>query len=83
LNKYYPGHRIPYQVVSGFVKEYPTCQKNRLEMNDDIKPLVKHLKSEHHCKIIGVDHLSITPNDRFGNSGGGLLFKAYCFTPFS
>jgi hypothetical protein len=37
LNKYFPGHRIPYQVVSDFVKECPTCQKNRLEMTEGIK----------------------------------------------
>jgi hypothetical protein len=36
-------------------------------MVDGIKPLVKHLKPEHHRQSIGVDHLSISPVDRFGN----------------
>jgi hypothetical protein len=48
LNKYFLGHRIPYQMVSDFVKECPTCQKNRLEMTEGINPLIKHLKPEHH-----------------------------------
>jgi hypothetical protein len=36
-------------------------------MTEGIKPLIKHLKPEHHRKSIGVDHLSITSKDRFGN----------------
>jgi hypothetical protein len=36
-------------------------------MVDQIKPLIKHLKPEHHCKAIGFDTLTVTPPDDNGN----------------
>jgi hypothetical protein len=67
LHVTYPGHNIPYEFVVEFVKNCPNYQKNRLDMADGIEPLVKHLKPEHHRQSIGIDHLSISPVDRFGN----------------
>lgn len=67
LNTHFPGHRIPHKVVADFVATCPTCQKERLGMVDNIRPMVKHLKPEHLHSAIGADVLTITPEDEFGN----------------
>jgi hypothetical protein len=68
LNKYFPGHHIPYKVVSDFVANCPICQKDRLGMHDALLPIVRHLKPEHKRSMVGVDTLTITPSDQFGNT---------------
>lgn len=69
LNEHFPGHSIPYRVVSEFVAECGTCQKVRLGMvaADTVKPLVRHLKPEEVRSVVGVDTLTITPPDSAGN----------------
>jgi len=67
LNTHFPGHRIPHKVVADFVATCATCQKERLGMVDNIRPMVKHLKPEHLHSAIGADVLTITPEDEFGN----------------
>ena len=67
LCKEFPGHKIPYNTVVEFVMTCPTCQKLRIGMVDQIKPLIKHLKPEHHRKAIGFDTLTVTPPDDNGN----------------
>ena len=68
LNYFYPGHRIPHKVVEDFVASCPICQKDRLRMNDSIQPINRHLKPAHARSIIGVDTLTVTPTDKFGNT---------------
>jgi hypothetical protein len=68
LDKLHPGHRIPVQTVSDFIAQCPICQKNRQGMIDSLQPIVRHLKPEYKRKTIGVDMLTITPTDKFGNS---------------
>lgn len=36
-------------------------------MTDTLQPLVRHLKPLHHRAMVGVDTLTITPPDKFGN----------------
>jgi hypothetical protein len=68
LNKFFPGHRIPFRVVSEFVAECAICQKDRLtDMKDSLKPLVRHLKRPGPRSRIGIDTLTITPPDIHGN----------------
>jgi hypothetical protein len=62
LNKFFPGHRIPYRIVMEYVAECPICQKDRLvNMNDALVPLVRHLKRPGPRSRIGIDTLTITP----------------------
>ncbi len=68
LNTHFPGHRIPHKVVADFVSTCAICQKERLGMVDNIKPITKHLKPEHLHAAIGADVLSITPADELGNT---------------
>ena len=68
LNKYFPGHRVPIKYVEAFVSECPVCQKDRLGLTDSLKPLIRHLKPIHQRSMVGVDTLTVTPVDKFGNS---------------
>jgi hypothetical protein len=67
LNKVFPGHMIPYAVVREYVATCPICQKFRLGLTDNIVPIVRHLKPEHQRAVVGVDTLTITPEDKYGN----------------
>jgi hypothetical protein len=67
LNARFPGHKIPYRVVSEFVENCAICQKDRLGMTGNIKPVVRHLKPEHQRSRIGVDRVTVTPPDDKGN----------------
>jgi hypothetical protein len=68
LNEHFPGHNIPYKMVSEMVATCPVCQKVRLGLVDNIRPVVRHLKPEFKRSAIGIDTLTVTPKDKFGNS---------------
>jgi hypothetical protein len=68
LNKEYKGHNISFTYISEKVASCPTCQKIRLNVVLDIKPVIKSLNVEHSRSRIGVDTLTITPADKNGNS---------------
>ena len=68
LNKLYPGHGIPIQLVTEYRANCPVCQKN-----DDFyvtkyysKP--RTLKTTGPRKVVGIDHLTL-PADAMGNTG--------------
>lgn len=67
LNEYFPGHGISQKVIQRMVEECPRCQKDRLVISGDIKPIVRTLIPEHHRTRIGIDALTITPEDENGN----------------
>ena len=66
LNKYFPGHRIPYRLVEDFVSSCAICQKCRLGLTDAIQPVVRHLKPPGRRSAIGADTLTVTPPDKDG-----------------
>ena len=68
LNKYYPGHHIPFRAVQEFCKECPRCQKDKRHWVQDIKPVYRTLIPEHHRVRIGVDTVTVTPEDGDDNS---------------
>ena len=70
MNKHFPGHNIPYRVVSELVSTCPVCQKDRLGMApfDTIEPIVRTLRPAHQRALIGADTLTITPPDCHGNT---------------
>ncbi len=67
LNRLFPGHGIPYRIVAEFVATCAVCQKDRLGMADQLAPVVRHLKPLHRRAMIGIDTLTVTPRDKFGN----------------
>jgi len=63
----FPGHNIPFAKVEEMIKACPTCQKARLRMSYEVKPTVRHLKPPDARSRIGVDTLTVTPEDIYGN----------------
>ena len=68
LNNEYKGHNITYTYIADKVASCPTCQKIRLNVVLDIKPIIKSLNVEHTRSRIGIDTLTITPADKNGNT---------------
>ena len=69
LNKKYPGHKIPYIMVHELVQTCGNCQKLRLAMNeiDIIQPIHRPLFQENYRRRLGIDTLTVTPPDKYGN----------------
>ena len=67
LNKIFPSHRIPYRLIQVFVSECPVCQKDRLRHVDFLDPVYRHLHQPGPRRLIGIDHLAVTPADEEGN----------------
>ena len=67
LNKFFPGHKIPYRLIRDFIDRCVTCQKDRLAMTTEIQPIVRHLKPEHLRSVVGIDTLAVTEDD-YGNT---------------
>ena len=67
LNKYFAGHKIPYALVADFVSTCSRCQQFRFGMTDEIQPLTRHLKVDHARSRLGIDTLTVTPVDVYGN----------------
>jgi hypothetical protein len=53
--------------VKQLVADCPRCQKDRLVISGDIQPVVRHLIPDHHRTRLGIDALTITPEDHNGN----------------
>jgi hypothetical protein len=66
LNELFPGHQVSYAMVAEFVATCAICQKDRLGMVDFIEPVVRHLKPDHRRSVLGVDTLTVTPQDETG-----------------
>jgi hypothetical protein len=66
LNKLYPGHRIPYKLVHDFVMSCYICQKDRLRQLDNIQPVTRHLHQDRLHRTVGIDLLTVTPEDENG-----------------
>jgi hypothetical protein len=71
--EYFPDSKITMEEVKDFVAACPICQKNRSDFEASIKPIYRHLKPEHLRTAIGIDHLSITPEDTLGNNGAYVI----------
>ena len=67
LNEHFPGHRIPYRYVEDYIAACAICQKDRLGMTDALKPLQRSLHPPYRRKMVGVDTLTVTPPDKWGN----------------
>jgi len=68
LNEHFPGHRIPYRLVEDFVSSCAICQKDRLGMTDAIQPVYRTLQTGQKRRMVGVDTLTVTPTDKYGNT---------------
>ena len=68
LNKFFPGHRIPYKDVADFVATCPACVKTRLGMKETLVPIVRDLKPSNARSAIRIDALQISPPGKDGHT---------------
>ena len=66
MDKYRPGHGLSQDQIREFVMTCPTCQKFRLGMSNNLKPLVRNLRPGGKRKVIGSDTLKMSPADKDG-----------------
>ena len=67
LNQKFPGHKIPVRIIQDKIETCSTCQKILKGLNQTIPTEIRTLKPPHYRSRIGVDTLTVTPKDRFGN----------------
>ena len=77
----YPDAVIPIQQVREYVKECPTCQKTRETGIKGLPARTLSLKPETYRHAVGVDHVSITPEDRHGNKAIILIVEHFSHFP--
>ena len=64
----YPGHGVPMRSIQDLVAECPPCQKDRIHHTTTPHPTsIQTLL--HHTPSIGIDHVTITPDDEDGYVG--------------
>jgi hypothetical protein len=66
LNRYFPGHKIPFQKVVEFVRDCPRCQADARKMVADIQPVVRVIVPEGYRSSVGIDLFTVTPTDKHG-----------------
>ena len=67
MKEVYPGHNVSFKAVQEFIKKCPTCQKVRLLQGPAHNPVIRHLKPTHPRAVVGMDTVTISPKDEFGN----------------
>ena len=77
LDKYFPAHNIPFRVVKEFVETCPTCQKDRIIDYGKIKGLYRTIKVPNHRSAIGIDNVTLTPEDINGNTGATVIVNLF------
>jgi hypothetical protein len=58
---------VSFKAVQEFIKKCTTCQKVRLLEGPAHTPIIRHLKPPHSRAVVGMDTLTISPRDEFGN----------------
>ena len=69
LNRFYPGHSLPYTQVQTLVYECPRCQKYKIGSSDlIIQPKATVLQPIDAFNTISMDGIDISPPDKYGMS---------------
>ncbi len=64
----YPTAKISLLLVQTYVKECPMCQKTRDTGIRGLKSQTLNLKPDTYRRSIGIDHVTVTPMDKNGNT---------------
>lgn len=69
LKEHFPNHPVRKDALAKFIQCCPICQKNRLPVTNAtrVPVVVRHLKVPSERHMVGVDTLSVTPTDKYGN----------------
>jgi hypothetical protein len=66
FNRYYPNHRIPYEVFQEAIRTCAICQMFRNRYLEGFEEITKVLKPPTFRHSIGIDRLTITPESKDG-----------------
>ena len=78
LNKYFPGHHWPFELIKRWVNECPVCQKLRVRPGMILEPRLLSVRSPFgpaHKQVVAIDFVYMTPKGIRGNIGFYLLVK--------
>jgi hypothetical protein len=81
LNEKYAGHGLSMQQVRNLVAECPYCQKARNTGSLPLKAVTLNLKPATYLKAIGIDILTVTPQDVHGHKAVILLVEHFAHFP--
>ena len=73
----YPKAKISMEAVRNFVRECPMCQKTRQTGIVGLKPQTLSLKPPSYRRTVGIDHVTVTPEDIQGNKCAILIVEHF------
>ena len=77
----FPESSISVQAVRDWVRECPICQKLRRTGITGLPAVTLSLKPETYRSAVGIDHVSVTPADEYGNTCAILIVEHYSHFP--
>ena len=77
----YPGIEIKQEAVREWVRNCAICQKTRQTGVKGLPEVHRSLKPEHYRITIGVDHVTVTPADKYGNTCVILIVEHFSHFP--
>ena len=79
----YPSAHISQSAVREYVRNCPVCQKTRDTGIKGLPEEYRTLKPQQYRRVIGVDHVTVTPTDKYGNTCVILIVEHYSHFPRS
>ena len=79
----FPDASISIQAVRDYVRECPMCQKTRQTGITGLPSRTLSLKPSSYRRTVGVDHVTVTPEDKHGNSCVILIVEHFSHYPFA
>ncbi len=77
----YPLAHISIDAVRNYVKECPICQKTRDTGISGLKGSTLSLKPLTYRRVVGIDHVTVTPRDKAGNTCVILIVEHFAHFP--
>ncbi len=77
----YPTAHIAIEAVRNYVKECPLCQKMRDTGIRGLKEQTLSLKPLQYRRVVGIDHVTVTPADIHGNTCVVLIVEQFSHFP--
>jgi len=78
----YPKSTITLRAVAEWVKNCPLCQKTRRTGITGLPARTLSLKPESYRKTVGIDHVTVTPEDKHGNKCAIMIVEHFSHYPF-
>ena len=77
----YPTAQVSQVAVREWVRNCPVCQKTRDTNIKGLPEQYRTLKPEHYRRVIGIDHVTVTPTDKYGNTCVILIVEHFSHFP--